>query len=107
MRTEEVVVDGGATGYGRDGSRHWVGGRASRRRQAGGVSRRSLGHEEGLGRVGALWASGGGGWGNEDLGFRGIRINGPVKRPGRYRSVLVPAQRAQISIGPGTLSGSG
>jgi hypothetical protein len=31
-----------------------------------------------LGRrgLGALWAGGGGGGGNEDLGFRGIRING-------------------------------
>jgi hypothetical protein len=34
-----------------------------------------------------MWAGGG-------LDFRDIRINGPIKRPGRYRAVLVPAQRA-------------
>jgi hypothetical protein len=46
-------------------------------------------------------------WGNGDLGFSGIRINGPVKMSGRYWAVLEPAQRAQMSVGPGTLSGSG
>jgi hypothetical protein len=58
------------------------------------------------GRVGE-WAGGWGGWRNQDLGFSGIRINGPVKRPGRYRAVLGPARRAQISVGPGTLFGPG
>jgi hypothetical protein len=57
-----------------------LGGWAREQEEAG---RRSE-QEEGLGRrgLGALWACGGGGWGNGDLGFRGIRINGSVKRPG-------------------------
>jgi hypothetical protein len=54
-----------------------------------------------------LWAGCGGGWGNGDLGFRGIRINGPVKSPDRYRAMLGPAQRAQMSVGPDTLFGPG
>jgi hypothetical protein len=53
-----------------------------------------------VGQVGAMWAGGG-------LGFRGIRINGSVKRPDKYRVVLMPAQWAQMSVGPGTLSGPG
>jgi hypothetical protein len=36
-----------------------------------------------------------------------VKINGPLKRPGRYRAVLGPAQRAQMSVGPGTLFGPG
>jgi hypothetical protein len=36
-----------------------------------------------------------------------VKINGPIKRPDRYRVVLEPAQQAQMSVGPGTLSGPG
>jgi hypothetical protein len=36
-----------------------------------------------------------------------VKINGLVKRPRRYRAMLGPAQRTQMSVGPGTLSGLG
>jgi hypothetical protein len=62
---------------------------------------------------GRLWL----GWAEAGVGSSGyqgfvvlrlvVKINGPVKRPDRYRAVLGPAQRAQMSVGPGTLSGPG
>jgi hypothetical protein len=36
-----------------------------------------------------------------------VKINGPVKRLDRYCAMLGPAQRAQMSVRPGTLSGPG